>query len=409
MIQSRHLSFWGYLMFRLKHFRHLAVFALLVVAACGRQSTVTVTVDPTDTTVSEQPTATLVQSHPTIEAPPSPIVLPTSTEIAASGPTDYPAGVNSLTGLEVASYEKLERRPLLIKVSNFPRGNRPQWGLSLADLVFEHYTEAGSTRFSALFFGSDAERVGPIRSARFFDVELIRMYNAIFAFGSADSRVRARIYGSEWATLAVSEFPAGCPPMCRFDPANYNHLVARTADLQAYSEGLGVSNDRPPLEGMAFDYQVPQGGEPGLKLDLRYSLAAFNQWTYDPESGLYFRAQETGADQFEVAPLEDALTGQRIAAANVIVIFVLHEYYLVSPEMIDIRIYGRGPALVFRDGQVFSVAWVRDGLYNVLTFETDDGQPFPMKPGNSWIAVVGSTSGIEVPEADAWTVRFSIP
>ena len=396
-------------MFRLKRLRHLMVFALLAVAACGRPSTITVTVTPTETTVSEQPTATLVQSLPTLEVPPSPTVTPTSTVIAASGPTDYPVGVNPLTGLEVASPENLERRPLLIKVSNFPRGNRPQSGLSLADLVFEHYTEAGSTRFSALFFGSDVERVGPIRSARFFDVELMRMYNAIFAFGSADYRVRMRIFGSELADLAVSEFPAGCPPMCRYDPANYNYLVAKTADLQAYIEGLGVSNDRPPIEGMAFDTQVPQGGEPGLQLDLRYSLAAFNQWTYDSESGLYLRAQETGTDQLEVAPLEDALTGQRIAAANVIVVFVLHEYYLVSPEMIEIRLYGRGPALVFRDGQVFSVTWVRDGQYNVLTFETDDGQPFPMKPGNSWIEVVGSTSGIEFPEADAVTVRFSIP
>ena len=207
MIQSRHLPFRGYLMFRLKHFRHLAVFALLAVAACGRQSTVTMTVDPTTTTVSEQPTATLVQSHPTLEAPPSPIVLPTSTEIVASGPTDYPAGVNPLTGLEVASPEKLERRPLLIKVSNFPRGNRPQWGLSLADLVFEHYTEAGSTRFSALFFGSDSERVGPIRSARFFDVELMRMYNAISA---------APIPGYGRASMALS-WPIWRSPSSRPD------------------------------------------------------------------------------------------------------------------------------------------------------------------------------------------------
>lgn len=394
---------------RLKDFRYLTVFALLAIVACGRQATVNVTVAPTDTTISEQPTATIVQSQSTPEVSLSPIVLPTPTEIAVYGPTDFPAGINPLTGLEMASPENLERRPLLIKVSNFPRGDRPQWGLSLADLVFEHYTEAGSTRYSALFFGSDAERVGPIRSARFFDVELTRMYNAIFAFGSADYRVRARIFSSEFADRAVSEFPAGCPPMCRYDPANYNYLVTKTADLQEYIVGLGVPNERPPLEGMAFDSQIPPGGEPGLLLDMRYSLAAFTHWTYDMESGLYLRAQETGADQFEVAPLEDALTGQRIAAANVIVIFVLHEYYLVSPEMIEIRLYGRGPALVFRDGQVFSVTWVRAGQYNVLTFETDDGQPFPVKPGNSWIEVVGSTSRVEGPEDGSWTVRFGIP
>jgi hypothetical protein len=63
----------------------------------------------------------------------------------------------------------LNRRPIVIKVENIPRQDRPQWGLTLADIVFEYYTEQGGTRFAAVYYGQEAEKVGPIRSARFFD------------------------------------------------------------------------------------------------------------------------------------------------------------------------------------------------------------------------------------------------
>ncbi|HEY44301.1 MAG TPA: hypothetical protein G4O11_10000, partial [Anaerolineae bacterium] len=116
-----------------------------------------------------------------------------------------------------------------------------------------------------------------------------------------------------------------------------------------------------------------------------------------------------GLDQVEVEPLVDAITGQRVKAANVIVIFVPHEYYLADPEMLDIQLIGRGPALVFRDRRAYLITWERIDLYRGITFETDSGQPFPLKPGTSWIEFVGSTSRIERSTDDAWSVRFHIP
>jgi hypothetical protein len=94
---------------------------------------------------------------------------------------------------------------------------------------------------------------------------------------------------------------------------------------------------------------------------------------------------------------------------NVIVVFVPHEHNLADPEMLDIRLIGRGPALVFRDDLAYMITWERIDLYRGLTFETDSGQPFPLKPGNSWIELVSSTSLIERPTDDTWSVRFRIP
>ena len=76
----------------------------------------------------------------------------------------------------------LARCPMVIKVSNYPRSGRPHAGLSQADLVFDYYIGEGMNRFAAVYYGSDAVKVGPIRSARLVDVQLAEMYQGILAF-----------------------------------------------------------------------------------------------------------------------------------------------------------------------------------------------------------------------------------
>ncbi len=74
------------------------------------------------------------------------------------GPVDFPVDINPLTGLSTEP-TLLDRRPMLIKISNLPRDVRPQFGLSWADIVYEYYTEEGTTRFIAIYYSQDAEQV----------------------------------------------------------------------------------------------------------------------------------------------------------------------------------------------------------------------------------------------------------
>ncbi len=316
--------------------------------------------------------------------------------------------INPLTGEDVDDASLLQRRPMLIKVSNFPRNNRPQWGLSRADIVFEHYAEGGLTRFSALFYGQDATIVGPIRSARFIDIELVNMYAAIFAYGSADFRVRKRIAESAFADRAVTEYPALCPPMCRLDPVNYNHLITSTIDLQAYALSQGVDNTPPDLSGLVFTDEAPGSDEPGKVLDIRYADINFHSWEYTDEQGVYLRSQETGADDEEVVPLVDALDGEQIGSENVIVVIVPHTFFSGATSLVEIHLNGVGRALAFRDGHVYEVEWQRDPGRG-LRFTIPAGEPYALKPGSTWIEFVNTSSEIHGTEPGEWGIRFHIP
>jgi hypothetical protein len=391
----------------------ITIIFTLMLSACGPDG---LSAQPTDTlSATPLPTSSLFPAEsatPSVTETPSPTATPVY-PVEGYGPDGFPANINPLTGLEVADPALLDRRPLAIKVPNLPRSVRPQWGLSLADMVYEYYTEEGSTRFIALFLGNNAEIVGPIRSARFFDGNIIRMYQAIMAFGSGDQRVRNRLYSAEYANRLVSEYPAKCPPMCRYEPGGVDYLITNTAELTAYAKQQGFDNGRQDLDGMLFNYAVPAGGQPADHVYARFSSGVYNRWDYDPAAGKFLRNSETansanGVQDEAYAPLTDRLTGQPITADNVVVILMPHEYYSVVPEMVDMQFSGTGTAYAFRDGQAYKVIWSRPTAESVLSLVGEDGQPFPFKPGTTWVEVMGIYSKMEQKEND-WRFTFSIP
>jgi hypothetical protein len=372
---------------------------IILLAACGQPRAIPAQAPETETPAAAAP------ANPEDTATYTPLPAATATPSETASP---PMG-NPLTGVPLEDAARLDQRPILVKVSNFPRNNRPQWGLSLADIVFEHYAEGGLTRFSALFFGQEAETIGPIRSARFVDLELVQMYGAIFAYGSADFRVREAIAESNFAERAVTEYPARCPPMCRFDPSNLNHLITSTAGLREYLQDQGVADQPVDLAGMKFDRVPPSGGEPGTELEIHYSAGNFHSWRYEAEAGVYRRWQETGSDEAEVELFSDRLTGAPVGPSNVILVVVPHSYITPNPEFVRIELWGSGRAIAFRDGRAFEIRWVRPAGGGVLRFEMQDGSSFPLKPGSTWIELVNTSSEIVEREPAGWWVRFHIP
>jgi hypothetical protein len=334
------------------------------------------------------------------------------------GPINFPENINPLTGLPVADSALLNRRPLAIKISNGPRSVRPQWGLSLADHVFEYFHEVGRTRFNAIYYGNDAEIVGPIRSARYADEDLVRMYKAIFAFGSADIRILNKLWVSEFSDrlIFLSDYP--CPatadyPLCRTDPNVYNHLVADTALLSEHFTPAGIANGRQYLDGLHFNVNIPEGSAPGESVTTRYSQSFYNRWEYDPEIGRYLRYEDKyddpagNAEEFEL--LTDRLTEQPIMADNIVILLTEHTYYSREPEVWEIELFGYGKAYLFRDGQVYEISWARAVESDLIAVTYPDGSRFPLQPGNTWYQVVGASSTITDDGSGNWRFHHWTP
>ena len=355
-------------------------------AACGGSQ---VTPTPTRTAKPVETATSVVPPTPT--ATPQASLMPTAD---ASILTEFPSDVNPLTGLRVSDPATLDRRPLAIKISNAPAVVRPQSGLSLADLVFEHYAEGSLTRFTAIFLGHDASKVGSIRSGRLIDLEIPAMTGAMFAYSGSSGGVKQKIIASDFyqeGRVVSPDFGVGEPVFFRVpEPGKaFEHtLFTSTEALRALTTERGL-NTRQDLHGLAFREAPPTGGQPARYVEIPYLPgAASAEWAFDRELGLYRRS-------ILGEPHTDALTGQQLTAANVIIVYANHVETDILEDLvggghysIEIQIWGEGPVQIVRDGQVFDGQWARWAREDMLSFLDASGNPLPLKPGNSWYQIV---------------------
>jgi hypothetical protein len=307
------------------------------------------------------------------------------------GPETYPAGINPLTGLVVDDPAVLDRRPLMVKVINAPAEVRPQAGLMAADVVWEHLLAGGITRFSAIYLGQEPGHVGPIRSARLVDFELVRIYRSLFTYSGMSEGVIAILRGDGLMSSRLVGGAGPCPALCRFPDEGAKLEWTLFGDATALREQAVVMNRDTTVEavyGMAFSEQRPAGGVPVEGINVAYRQTDV-QWTYHPVFERWLREQD-GEPHFDKA------TGTQINTANVLIIeedhivqpFV-HEGYWGPPNYaFSVNLIGSGRIYLFRDGRYYVGEWRREDREDPLRFYDMDGNPLPFKPGTTFINLV---------------------
>ena len=325
------------------------------------------------------------------------------------GPTGFPEGVNPLTGERVDDPSLLNRRPVFVKVANFPASGRPHAGLSAADLVFEYYIGEGTNRFMAVYYGQDSEKIGPVRSGRLIDPQLVQMYQGILAFYSAYAPIYEKIV-DVLGNRAITGNGNICPALC---DDGRNIVISKFGDSAALTElstQRGVNNQAYPLDGMAFDPTAPAGGAAGTDALVIYSNLDRGEWVYDEASGKYLRLiEDTTGSNLTMVPLVDANTDEQLAFSNVVVLFAYHTEYATT--MYDQTIWGNTSgqrAIIFRDGSAYEATWVVPNNTQPLQLRDQNGETFPLKPGNTWYVILGLNSGV-IEDTGNWTFNFYIP
>jgi hypothetical protein len=323
--------------------------------------------------------------------------------------------INPLTGLVVEDMALLERRPILVKIQNVPRESRPQWGLSRADIVYEYYIEYGDTRFAAVYYGNNSH-VGPIRSARHVDMQLVQMYKALFIFGGAYDDLFELLLASDFADRLIREGPNTSAALTRLDPYGVNYLMVDTRAVEEVIALYGMDNSQPNLSGMTFAVEPPQGAQTGTDLFVRFSGGMYSHWQYDPSNGGYLRFSDAENDFDRNNPVYaqqyDRQTEEPILAENVVILLApyaeLSEETDTSAGVYDVDLLGKGEAFLARDGVIQSVFWQREEAGDVLTLVDGDGNPVPFKPGRTWFELMGKSSQV-IPDGEAWQFNFLRP
>jgi len=362
---------------------------------------------------------------PTRISTPKPSATPTAKPV---GPTEFPAGINPLTGLQVADPSVLDLPPALVSISNSPITARPQTGLSYASMVFEMYIGVGVSRFLALFYGdyppeqmedgTGAVMLGPIRSGRLPYERLRQLYKGFLVFASASDRVLQYldqyhiVYGKTGSE-------------------DVNTARISVGDLKSLAGDFRKELGTPRLYGLRFDAAPPEGGKDATRLWIPFHTTDQVIWRYDAETEAYRRSQDQ-ADGVTFVPSTDVLGDRPLEFENVVVLFATYHYYDATYFNIDLHYITRSPALLFRDGKMYEIFWTTGnetyerttGYFRPIRLVNRAGEAIPLHPGQTWVEIVplhtayGETVDSEnyrelmtkpQPGSGSWAVYFNPP
>lgn len=308
-----------------------------------------------------------VAQGPTTTAAP-----PTTTTTAAPPPT-FP-----LTGLPAVDPAVAERPALVVKIDNGSKARGRQAGLNAADLVYVEMVEGGATRLAAVYHSTDADPVGPVRSARTSDIAITANLNRpLFAYSGANQGVLDMIRSANVVDVGFDVRPGA-------------YQVRGSGVLRFFIAtptffGFAAPEAGPPTP--LLSYREPAapvtaaGAEDIAGVRLSYGGLTNTQVSYEATPAGWARSQD-GTPYVEES-------GTRVEPANVVVQFTDYRSSgfvdvtgAASPEAV---LVGEGEAWVLTGGKLVRGRWSRPDLGAGTSYLDTAGNPIELTPGRTWI------------------------
>ena len=266
-------------------------------------------------------------------------------------------------------------RVLAVKIDNIVNA-RPQTGLTRADIVYVLPVEGGLSRFLAVFSSDYPRVIGPVRSAREADLELLRQFGQpAFAYSGATATLLPYIH----RTARIVDLYAGIASGYHRDSsriAPYN-LYARPQQLLRQAPHASKARDI----GFRFG-AAPNGGHHVKSESVSYPAASF-RFTWSPHRRRWLVSMDG-------APATSVGAG-RLSAPTVVIQRVkvgLSTFLEQGPMMPpDARTVGSGTAEVLRNGKAYHARWSRPSANGGTRFTTSSGKPMTFARGPVWIVL----------------------
>jgi hypothetical protein len=247
-------------------------------------------------------------------------------------------------------------------------------------------------------------QVGPIRSARLLHIHLQNLLqDSCLIYAGATDEIENAL------PACAMEFKRGAGP---------------GGSMLDISRFVAISEQNTRKKGSDFNYannlfteDAPAGGQPASQVDMFFSVLNQSRWVYDPAYQGWLRYVDNTSEQTEFHVDTDRLSGRQLYFENLLVLFVEHE--VLAPRIIDMYLQQgeAGSGFAFRDGQMFEINWntrsgeyeKKSGLRRPIAFLDKEGNPFPLRPGRSWIIIATPYSAYTQSEPGTWRFRIYAP
>lgn len=297
---------------------------------------------------------------------------------SSAKPPSRPPGVNPFTGLRTSN------NPVIAVKIDDTGGGRPQVGLDRADIVYIAQVEGGLTRLVAVFNTHLPTRVGPVRSTRNDDPEIVAQYGPIIYVASGGDRVEYQPLDRSDLHSVIND--RGGPGFSR----DSNRTQPLNLFVNLVTVARKVHGARARSIGLHWSTQLTNTAQPGIVVDTKVGATpVVFRWKQDIHR--YLRYVDGHIDK-----LAD---GSAVNTPNVIVQFVRGN---VFPADIDPagnpawyqHTVGSGRVVVFRDGQRIEGRWRRPSTADGTQLTDQHGKPITLTPGGAWVVLVNTGTPI---------------
>jgi hypothetical protein len=295
-----------------------------------------------------------------------------------------------LTGLPVTDPAVLARPTMLVKINNADgkgceNNARPQVGLDQADIVIEEEVEGGITRFMAAFQSVVPDTVGPVRSARSSDIDLLLTFNdPLFAWSGNNGNVQGELNNIKDRYVAVGHASSAGNVFYRDNSGGRcapSNLFVHPAELYDFAKDQGKAA-APVFTYLGDGEAVPATAPPVAGVKLNTALDTAYVWN----------ATSSTWDRFQKRTRHTVVGDVQISPNNVVILDVPYvgSSTAGSPEAVTV---GSGAAHVYMAGKVVDGTWKKDAPEAPWTLTDAAGAPIKLTPGRTWVQLARDSNG----------------
>lgn len=363
------------------------ILALLLLGLCGCGSNAKT--EPSTEASTEASTEVTTEAATEAVTEPTTEATEETAEETTEAPTEPEIYRNPLSG-EILDFP-YQMRPYMVSYNNV-QAALPHHGIASADIVYEFLTEGGTTRCIALFTNiMEVSKIGSIRSARQYFVDLSQTYDAIFVHAGGSTEALNSL-----SALGLDHIDAGYYNTFYRDQARLSCGYALEHTLFGSGEGIvstAIENgytlnyDEPRDYGILFTEDGTPEGEDAGTVKLFFSNSGKKtSFVYNEETGLY------EAFQFNQRWV-DSNTGETLSFENILILDTV--CYLQSDGVHwTVELTGTDRAGWFAcGGKIVPILWSHDSITSNFVYTLEDGTPLELGVGTSYVAMapVGST------------------
>jgi hypothetical protein len=331
----------------------------------------------------------------------APAAAPTTADATTtSTPPPTPPPTFPLTGVPLDDLAAGDHPAVVVKIDNTPEA-RPQSGINEADIVYELLVE-GFTRYALVYHSQTPDRVGPVRSARSSDIQLVaNLGRPLIAWSGGNPGVTGEVNAAARDGLLVD---AGVNVS-----NDYHRDSSRKAPHNLYTRipallGAFAPPDAGPPPAL-FGHRQPGvpytgGSEPtaGVLVDFGQGIRA--EYVWDAERGGWDRFQVDRRHGRDDSATVDS-NGVQVAPQNVVILFLDYGVSAVDARSPLAHSTGEGDAIVLTDGQLIRGRWSRHEGPAGWTLTDGGGNPIDLTPGRTWVALPKNGSNVAVLDPNA--------